>query len=104
MVQIKNEHDDHVDESGSLEPLPPTTHQRDKRRSLGQKVKGDDLMVARLELVSNKTPKSGKVSNADVNVAPEMKQEIYQSKSTRKKPKIMASKVRHIMDSLLVPN
>lgn len=98
-MEIKDEHVDHVDESGSFEAMP-APHQRDKRRSLGQKIKGDQSATARLDMASNKMPKSGKVSLFDVSVVPEVEEEAYKSKSIRKKPKIFSSKVRLNMNTL----
>nr|XP_027075043.1 protein ALWAYS EARLY 3-like [Coffea arabica] len=106
MVEIKDEHVDHVDESGSLEAIP-APHQRDKRRSSGQKIKGDQSTMARLEMASTKIPKSGKMSLYDVSVVPEVKDEVYPSKSIRKKPKILTSKIRksetHVNSQLSEP-
>ena len=99
-MEIKDEHVDHVDESGSLEAIP-APHQRDKRRSSGQKIKGDQSTMARLEMASTKIPKSGQMSLYDVSVVAEVKDEVYPSKSIRKKPKILTSKVRLNMNAFL---
>ncbi|KAL3519017.1 hypothetical protein ACH5RR_021606 [Cinchona calisaya] len=101
MVEIKDEHVDHVDESESLDAMP-ALHQRDKRRSSGQKIKVDQSM-ARLDMMaSSKMPKSGKTSLFDVSVVPEVKDEVYQSKSIRKKPKIRKSET-HVNSQLSEP-
>lgn len=98
-MQIKDEHDDRVDEPRSLEAMP-APHQRVKCRSSGQKIKGDQLLMARLEMDSTQMPKSGKISLFDVNVVPEVKQEVFQAKYTRKKPKTLISKARLNVNSL----
>lgn len=91
-VQLNEENEDHVDESGSLGTMPIDSH-RDRRRSSGIRVKGD-RSSSRFEVPSTKVPKSGKVSVSGDNVLPEMTSDGYQSKSVRKKPKILTSKVR----------
>lgn len=92
LVQLNEENNDLVDESGSLGTMPIESH-RDRRRSSGIRAKGDRLSL-RFEVPATKVPKSGKVSVSGDNALPEMTSEGYQSKSVRKKPKTVTSKIR----------
>ncbi|CAI9106776.1 OLC1v1005995C1 [Oldenlandia corymbosa var. corymbosa] len=91
-VQIKDE-GDHVDEIESFVNKPAAL-QRDKHRPLGQKTKSDKSVVAKPELFSNKMFKPGKALNSDVNIVPEVEQENYLSKSTRRRPKPVGPKIK----------
>ncbi|CAI9776866.1 unnamed protein product [Fraxinus pennsylvanica] len=84
-IQLKDEDDDHVDESGSLE-AQPVNQKRDKRRSAGVRMKGY-LSMTNSELASGKTSKPGKSSVSDVNAVaaenPDPRQSI--TKTSRRK-------------------
>uniref|UniRef100_A0A5B6Z075 SANT domain-containing protein n=1 Tax=Davidia involucrata TaxID=16924 RepID=A0A5B6Z075_DAVIN len=92
-VQVKEENDDLVDESGVLEAMPGN-HQRTRPKSLGDKAKKNQL-IPRFKVATLKTSKLGKVSVLDVSAIPEAKQETHQSitKMSRKKGKTLASKI-----------
>lgn len=76
-VQFKEE-DDHVDESGLLEPLP-TNQKKERRKSSGVRVKGNQLKLSRTSKASD-----------------EVKQESQQpaSKVSRKKQKTIPSRIQ----------
>lgn len=84
MIQVKDEIDDHVDESGSLEAVP-AHRQRDKRGSPGVKSRWSQPL-SKFEVASSMTSKHGKVTSTDVNDVPETKQ-------ARRAQKAMSSKV-----------
>lgn len=83
-MQVKDEIDDHFDESGSLEAIP-AHKQRDKQGSAGVKSRWSQSL-SKFEVTSSKTSKHGKVTSSDVNAVPETKQ-------ARRAQKAMSSKV-----------
>ncbi|MCD7445995.1 hypothetical protein HAX54_024699 [Datura stramonium] len=85
IIQVKDEIDDHVDESGSLEAVP-ANKQRDKRGSGGVRSRWNQP-VSKFGVASSKTSKHGKVRSTDVSAVPETKQ-------VRKAQKAMLSKAR----------
>ncbi|MCE0481941.1 hypothetical protein HAX54_040154 [Datura stramonium] len=85
MIQVKDETDDHVDESGSLEAVP-AHRQRDKRGSAGVKSRWGQPL-SKFEVASSTTSKNRKVTSTDVNAVPETKQ-------ARRAQKAMSSKAR----------
>ncbi|KAM3357901.1 protein ALWAYS EARLY 3 isoform X1 [Capsicum galapagoense] len=85
MMQVKDEIDDHFDESGSLEAVP-AHKQRDKRGSAGVKSRWSQSL-SKFEVTSSRTSKHGKVTSSDVNAVPETKQ-------ARRAQKAMSSKAR----------
>ncbi|PIN18023.1 Retinoblastoma pathway protein LIN-9/chromatin-associated protein Aly [Handroanthus impetiginosus] len=92
-LQIKDEHNDHVDESVPLE-APPANQPREKRRSSGVRMKGN--LLSSIEVASSKTSKHGKGSVSDVSSVPEENQDSHQSitKTTRKKQRMQVSKIQ----------
>lgn len=84
MIHVKDEIDDHVDESGSLEAIP-AHRQRDKRGSMGVKSRWSQPL-SKFEVASSTVSKHGKVTSTDVNAGPETKQ-------ARRAQKAMSSKV-----------
>ncbi|XP_060173823.1 protein ALWAYS EARLY 3-like isoform X1 [Lycium barbarum] len=84
-VQLKDEIDDHVDESGSLEAVP-ANKQRDKCESVGVRSRWSQP-VSKFGVISSKTSKHGKVRPTDVSAVPETKQ-------VRRAHKAMLSKAR----------
>ncbi|KAL2506685.1 Protein ALWAYS EARLY 3 [Abeliophyllum distichum] len=93
-IQLKDEDDDHVDESGSLE-TQPVNQKRDKRRSTGVRTKGY-LSMPNFEMASSKTSKPGKSSVSDGSAVAADNQDPHQSlsKTSRKKQKMQASKIQ----------
>ncbi|KAL3812853.1 hypothetical protein ACJIZ3_014121 [Penstemon smallii] len=91
-VEFKDEDDDHVDESMSLE-APLANQQKTKRKSSGVRMKGHQPITS-LEVASSKASKPGKGSAVDVSSPPEENQVSHQgiTKRSRKKQK-MPSKV-----------
>ncbi|KAH0728186.1 hypothetical protein KY284_004051 [Solanum tuberosum] len=85
MIHVKDEIDDHVDESGSLEAIP-AHRQRDKRGSMGVKSRWSQPL-SKFEVASSTVSKHGKVTSTDVNAGPETKQ-------ARRAQKAMLSKAR----------
>ncbi|KAK4379985.1 hypothetical protein RND71_001847 [Anisodus tanguticus] len=85
MIQVKDEIDDHVDESGSFEAVP-VHRQRDKRGPAGVKSRWSQSL-SNFEVASGKTSKHVKVTSTDVNAVPETKQ-------ARRAQKAMSSKAR----------
>lgn len=85
-VQFKDEHDDHVDES-----VPLANQSREKRRSGGVRMKGNQ--ISSCEVGSSKTLKPGKGSVIYAS-SPEEIQDAHRStpKITRKKQKTQVSK------------
>lgn len=84
MIQVKDEIDDHVDESCSLEAVS-AHRQRDKRGSAGVKSRWIQPL-SKFEVASSTASKHGKVTSTDVNAVPETKQ-------ARRAQKAMLSKV-----------
>lgn len=89
-IQLKDEDDDHVDESGSLE-AQLVNQKRDKRRSAGVRTKGY-LSVINSEAASGKASKPGKGSVSDVSAVAAENPDPHQSVSKTSRRK--ASKVR----------
>ncbi|XP_059280629.1 protein ALWAYS EARLY 3 [Lycium ferocissimum] len=85
MIQVKDEINDHVDESGSLEAVP-AHRRRDKRGSVGVKSRWSQPL-SKFEVASSTTSKHGKVTSTDANAVPETKQ-------ARRAQKAMSSKAR----------
>ena len=83
-IPAKDDTDDHVDESGSVEALP-ANRQRDKHGSAGVKSRWSQP-VSKSGVASSKTLKHGKVRPTDVSAVPETKQ-------VRRAQKAMSSKV-----------
>lgn len=84
MTLAKDETDDQVDESGSLEALP-ANKKRDKHGSAGVRSRWSQP-VSKFGVASSKTSKHGKVRPTDVTAVPEAKQ-------VRRAQKAMSSKV-----------
>ncbi|XP_060197837.1 protein ALWAYS EARLY 3-like [Lycium barbarum] len=85
MMQVKDEVNDHVDESGSLEAVP-AHRRRDKRGSVGVKSRWSQPL-SKFEVASSTTSKHGKVTSTDANAVPETKQ-------ARRAQKAMSFKAR----------
>ncbi|CAN4104555.1 unnamed protein product [Withania somnifera] len=90
MILVKDETNDHVDESGSLEAVP-ANKERDERGSTGVRSRWSEP-VSKF-VASSKTAKHGKVRPTDVNAVPE-------TKNTRRAQKAMLSKARKTEDYL----
>ncbi|KAM7488190.1 hypothetical protein LguiB_025674 [Lonicera macranthoides] len=92
-VQVKEENDDHVGESGLLEAMP-ANRQKEKRKTSGVKVKGTQS-ISKFEVSTVKASKPGKLPVLDGSAIAEGKQDFHQSitKLSRKKHKTLASKI-----------
>lgn len=93
-MQVKEENDDHVGESGLLEAVP-ANRQKEKRKTSAVKVKGTQS-ISKFEVSNVKASKPGKLPVLDGSAIAEGKQDFHQSitKLSRKKHKTLASKVR----------
>ncbi|CAA3020975.1 ALWAYS EARLY 3-like [Olea europaea subsp. europaea] len=99
-IQLKDEDDDHVDESGSLE-AQLVNQKRDKRRSAGVRTKGY-LSVINSEAASGKTSKPGKGSVSDVSAVAAENPDPHQSvsKTSRRKASKIQKTEAHPGESL----
>ncbi|CAN4095685.1 unnamed protein product [Withania somnifera] len=90
VIPVKDEIDDQVDESGSLEAVP-ANKEREKRGSAGFRSRWSQP-VSKF-VASSKTSKHGKVIPTDVNAVPE-------TKHARRAQKVMVSKARKTEDHI----
>ncbi|KAK4483287.1 hypothetical protein RD792_010472 [Penstemon davidsonii] len=92
-MQFKDEEDDHVDESVSLEALQ-ANQKKETRRSSGVRMRRYQP-VSSYEVASSKTSKPGKSSALDTSSAPEENHDPHQTNTTsKKKQKMQASKIQ----------
>ncbi|KAG9143098.1 hypothetical protein Leryth_006364 [Lithospermum erythrorhizon] len=94
MIQVKNEFDDHVDESGSLEAIP-RAHSRDRKKSPGGNFRRKQA-ISRVAVASLRASKLGKTTVIENNTELEGPLESNQFTSRRKQNKAISSKTKKI--------